>query len=88
MVAKIRMVGLSTLSKILRLILSSVLPQHVVQNAAEIIIKQFMPLNEAELNEWMSDPEQWVNDEDTDNNEQWVFEIRVSFVILAQWFVD
>ncbi|KAJ7368449.1 armadillo-type protein [Mycena albidolilacea] len=54
----------------------NVLPQHVVQNAAEIIIKQFMPLNEAELNEWMSDPEQWVNDEDTDNNEQWVFEIR------------
>ncbi|KAF8195734.1 armadillo-type protein [Mycena galopus ATCC 62051] len=53
----------------------NVLPQHVVQNAAEIIIKQFMPLNEAELQEWMSDPEQWVNDEETDN-EQWIFQIR------------
>ncbi|KAJ7276541.1 armadillo-type protein [Mycena haematopus] len=53
----------------------NVLPQHVVQNAAEIIIKQFMPLNETELQEWMNDPEQWVNEEETDN-EQWIFEIR------------
>ncbi|KAJ7929923.1 armadillo-type protein [Mycena leptocephala] len=53
----------------------NVLPKDAVQSAAEILIKQFMPLQEAELNEWMNDPEQWVNDEDTDN-EQWIFEIR------------
>ncbi|KAJ7178998.1 armadillo-type protein [Mycena filopes] len=53
----------------------NVMPSDIVQNAAETLIKQFMPLKEAELNEWMSDPEQWVNDEDTDN-EQWIFEIR------------
>jgi hypothetical protein len=41
-----------------------------------------MPLQEAELNEWMNDPEQWVNDEDTDN-EQWIFEIRVSFLTIC-----
>ncbi|KAJ6486383.1 armadillo-type protein [Mycena vitilis] len=51
------------------------LPTHFVQNAVDILIRQFMPLKEAELSEWMNDPEQWVNDEDTDN-EQWVFEIR------------
>ncbi|KAF7355443.1 Importin N-terminal domain-containing protein [Mycena sanguinolenta] len=53
----------------------NVLPQHVVQRAAEIIITQFMPLNDNELQEWLSDPEQWVNEEETDN-EQWIFEIR------------
>ncbi|KAJ7781094.1 armadillo-type protein [Mycena metata] len=53
----------------------NVMPSDIVQNAAETLIRQFMPLKEAELNDWMSDPEQWVNDEDKDN-EQWTFEIR------------
>ncbi|KAJ6539488.1 armadillo-type protein [Mycena capillaripes] len=53
----------------------NVLPNDMVQNAAEILIKQFMPLKDTELAEWMNDPEQWVNDEDTDS-EQWIFEIR------------
>ncbi|KAJ7180251.1 armadillo-type protein [Mycena crocata] len=51
------------------------LPQDIVQTAVETLIKQFMPLKEAELKDWVNDPEQWVNDEDTDN-EQWIFEIR------------
>ncbi|KAJ7684034.1 ARM repeat-containing protein [Mycena rosella] len=51
------------------------LPPGFIHTAVETLITQFMPLKEAELKEWMEDPEQWVNDEDTDN-EQWVFEIR------------
>ncbi|KAK7054202.1 importin N-terminal domain-containing protein [Favolaschia claudopus] len=51
------------------------LPQNVVQNAAEFLIRQFMPLKDEELEEWKTDPEKWVNDEDTEN-EQWDFEIR------------
>ncbi|KAF7352662.1 Importin N-terminal domain-containing protein [Mycena venus] len=53
----------------------NVIPPSLIQEAAEILIKQFMPLKEAELSEWTNDPEQWVNDEGTDN-EQWIFEIR------------
>ncbi|KAJ7129521.1 armadillo-type protein [Mycena epipterygia] len=51
------------------------LNQTFVQTAVETLIKQFMPLKQAELKEWTEDPEQWVNDEDTDND-QWIFEIR------------
>ncbi|KAJ6628769.1 armadillo-type protein [Mycena sp. CBHHK59/15] len=51
------------------------LPREFVANAVRTLITQFMPLKEAELQDWMDDPEQWVNDEDKDN-EQWIFEIR------------
>ncbi|KAJ7094628.1 armadillo-type protein [Mycena belliarum] len=51
------------------------LPQDFVQTAVETLIHQFMPLKEAELKEWLEDPEQWVNDQDTEND-QWIYEIR------------
>ncbi|KAJ7068412.1 armadillo-type protein [Mycena amicta] len=51
------------------------LPANFVNVAVETLIRQFMPLKDAELTDWMNDPEQWVNDEDN-VNEQWVFEIR------------
>ncbi|KAF7332027.1 Importin N-terminal domain-containing protein [Mycena kentingensis (nom. inval.)] len=51
------------------------LPPNFVQIAVETLIRQFMPLKDAELNDWLSDPEQWVSDEDN-VNEQWVYEIR------------
>nr|GAT59975.1 predicted protein [Mycena chlorophos] len=54
---------------------ANALPANFVQVAVETLIRQFMPLKESELAEWMADPEKWVNDEDT-VNEQWVFEIR------------
>ncbi|KAJ7283929.1 armadillo-type protein [Mycena rebaudengoi] len=51
------------------------LPTEFVQKAVKTLIEQFMPLKESELQEWIDDPEQWVNDEDQDND-QWIFEIR------------
>ncbi|KAF7301791.1 Importin N-terminal domain-containing protein [Mycena indigotica] len=54
---------------------ANALPTNFVEVAVETLIRQFMPLKDAELTEWMNDPEQWVNDEDS-VNEQWVFEIR------------
>ncbi|KAJ6598916.1 armadillo-type protein [Mycena vulgaris] len=51
------------------------LPPEFVQTAVTTLINQFMPLKDTELTEWMADPEQWVNDQDTEN-EQWIFEIR------------
>lgn len=35
-----------------------------------------MPLNPTDLQNWMEDPEEWVNLEDKEND-QWEFEIRV-----------
>lgn len=41
-----------------------------------MLVTRFIPLNPLDLEEWVSDPEGWVNLEEQDN-EQWVFEIRV-----------
>ncbi|KAH6915318.1 ran binding protein 11 [Coprinopsis sp. MPI-PUGE-AT-0042] len=51
------------------------LSKDFVENAVQLLITRFMPLNPSDLEEWMSDPEEWLNEEDRDN-EQWEFEIR------------
>jgi hypothetical protein len=35
-----------------------------------------MPLKSTDLEQWMSDPEEWVNNEDKEND-LWEYEIRV-----------
>jgi hypothetical protein len=35
-----------------------------------------MPLNPTDLEQWMADPEEWVNNEDKEND-LWEYEIRV-----------
>lgn len=45
----------------------------------QLLVTRFIPLNPSDLEEWVSDPEGWVNLEEQDN-EQWVFEIRVGSV--------
>jgi hypothetical protein len=35
-----------------------------------------MPLNPSDLENWINDPEEWVNLEDQEND-QWEYEIRV-----------
>lgn len=42
-----------------------------------LLITRFIPLNPVDLEEWMSDPEEWVNGEES-GNEHWEYEIRVS----------
>ncbi len=37
---------------------------------------RFIPLNPSDLEEWMADPEEWVNAEEKEN-EQWEYELRV-----------
>lgn len=39
-----------------------------------------MPLNPTDLENWVADPEEWVNLEDKEND-QWEFEIRVSLIV-------
>jgi hypothetical protein len=53
-----------------------VLSQQFVEDAVKLLVTRFIPLNPADLENWMSDPEEWVNFEDKEN-EQWEYELRV-----------
>lgn len=54
------------------------LSQEFVEDAVRLLVTRFIPLNLADLEGWMSDPEEWVNLEDKENN-QWEYELRVRF---------
>lgn len=47
-----------------------------MENAVRLLITRFMSLNPSDLENWMADPEEWVNLEDKEND-QWEYEIRV-----------
>ena len=50
--------------------------QEFVEEAVKLLITRFIPLNPKDLNAWSTDPEEWMNMEDKDN-EQWEYELRV-----------
>lgn len=52
-----------------------VLSQTFVEDAVKLLVTRFIPLDPSDLEEWMSDPEEWVNLEEKDN-EQWEYELR------------
>ncbi|KAI1796323.1 ARM repeat-containing protein [Ganoderma leucocontextum] len=52
-----------------------VLTQAFVEDAVKILVTRFIPLNPSDLEEWMADPEEWVNAEEKEN-EQWEYELR------------
>ncbi|KAF9464415.1 armadillo-type protein [Collybia nuda] len=54
---------------------SNSLSQEFVANAVQLLVTRFMPLNPTDLENWVADPEEWVNLEDKEND-QWEFEIR------------
>ena len=56
--------------------MSVVLTQEFVEDAVKILVTRFIPLNPSDLEEWMADPEEWVNAEEKEN-EQWEYELRV-----------
>ena len=60
-----------------------VLDKAFVEEAVKILVTRFIPLNPSDLEEWMSDPEEWANVEERDN-EQWEYEIRVRSVSYAK----
>lgn len=49
-----------------------------------LLVTRFMPLNKSDLDNWIADPEEWVNLEDKEND-QWEFEIRVRKNILLNF---
>ena len=56
------------------------LSRDFVENAVRLLITRFMSLNPSDLENWMADPEEWLNLEDKEND-QWEYEIRVCLVI-------
>ncbi|KAH9947240.1 ARM repeat-containing protein [Amylocystis lapponica] len=52
-----------------------VLSKDFVEDAVRLLVTRFIPLNPDDLEEWMANPEGWVNVEEQDS-EQWVYEIR------------
>lgn len=55
---------------------ATVLTQTFVEDAVKLLVTRFIPLDPSDLEEWMSDPEEWVNLEEKDN-ELWEYELRV-----------
>ncbi|KAF8076536.1 armadillo-type protein [Lyophyllum atratum] len=51
------------------------LSQEFIENAVQLLVTRFMPLNPTDLENWMADPEEWVSVEDREN-ELWEYEIR------------
>ncbi|KAH9846976.1 ARM repeat-containing protein [Lenzites betulinus] len=52
-----------------------VLSKEFVEDAVKILVTRFIPLDPADLEGWMEDPEEWVNAEEKEND-QWEYEIR------------
>ncbi|KAJ3548466.1 hypothetical protein NMY22_g1252 [Coprinellus aureogranulatus] len=51
------------------------LSKEFVENAVKLLVTRFMPLNPSDLEHWMADPEEWLNEEERESD-QWEFEIR------------
>ena len=52
------------------------LSKEFVEEAVKLLVTRFIPLNPSDLEEWMADPEEWVNLEEKEND-QWQYELRV-----------
>lgn len=50
--------------------------QKFVENSVRVLVTRFLRLNASDLENWMSDPEEWVSTEEKENA-RWEFEIRV-----------
>lgn len=55
---------------------SAALSQQYVEDSVRLLVTRFIPLNPSDLEGWMADPEEWVNEEDKEN-EHWEYELRV-----------
>ena len=61
------------------------LSKDFVEEAVKLLVTRFIPLNPSDLEEWVADPEEWVNLEEKEN-EQWQYELRVGSQSIL-WFV-
>ncbi|KDQ20506.1 hypothetical protein BOTBODRAFT_309717 [Botryobasidium botryosum FD-172 SS1] len=46
-----------------------------VEQCVQLLVSRFIPLNGGDLEKWMEDPEEWVNDEEKETD-AWEFELR------------
>jgi hypothetical protein len=55
---------------------AEVLSEQFVEEAVGILLTRFIPLSPTDLEKWMVDPEEWVNEEEKEGD-AWEFELRV-----------
>jgi hypothetical protein len=55
------------------------LSREFVENAVRLLVTRLIPLRTCDLQSWMSDPEEWVNIEEKEDD-QWEFELRVCLI--------
>lgn len=54
----------------------TVLSKEFVEEAVKLLVTRFIPLNPKDLDAWLTDPEEWANVEDNEND-HWEYELRV-----------
>lgn len=52
------------------------LSQQFVEEAVRILLTRLIPLTSNDLDKWMADPEEWVNEEEKEGD-AWEYELRV-----------
>ncbi|KAK7695434.1 hypothetical protein QCA50_000070 [Cerrena zonata] len=52
-----------------------ILPRQFVEDAVKLLVTRFIPLNSADMEAWMADPEEWVNAEESEED-HWEYELR------------
>lgn len=62
-----------------------VLSKEFVESSVRLLVSRFLPLSASDLENWLSDPENWVNLEDKESD-QWEYEIRVQFPSLLSFY--
>lgn len=53
-----------------------VLPQEFLEEAVKLLLTRFIPLDPEDLEKWSSDPEEWINEEDKEED-AWEYRLRV-----------
>jgi len=73
-----KMMGKSSLHELDPLLyrFSDVLSQQSAEEAVNLLMTRFIPLTPVDLEKWSTDPEEWVNEEEKDE-QAWEYEIRV-----------
>ena len=65
-----------------------VLSREFVEGAVRLLVTRFIPLTPKDLEKWEMDVEEWMNQEES-GDEQWEYEVRVclSLILCNSWVI-
>ena len=53
-----------------------------MEDAVKLLVTRFIPLNSADMEAWMADPEEWLNAEESEED-HWEYELRVRYRLIC-----